>query len=254
MSVRWKILSGFLILALMLAAGGLWSVHALRAIGSSVRGILDDNYRSVEAAHRMTEALERQDSGVLLLLEGQWEVGRTMIAAADSSFRQNLNVAKSNLTVAGEGDLVDRVIEAYARYEALRAPPIVDTPREGNLDWYFQEVHPVFLAAKEAVERVAELNDQSMYETASELKDRSRRAAMPGVIAVLSALAFVALFNLLVNLHVVHPLTRITEGVRAFEESSRPYEVEINTNDELAELSISIRSLCAASSRRRSSS
>lgn len=71
MSLRFKIMSGFLILALMLAIAGIWSIYELNSFGTSAEDLLDENYRSIKAAEMMLEALERQDSGILLLLFGK---------------------------------------------------------------------------------------------------------------------------------------------------------------------------------------
>jgi hypothetical protein len=106
MSLRFKILSGFLILALMLAIAGIWSIYELNSIGTSVQELLDDNYRSIKAAEMMTEALERQDSGILLLLLGKWEEGRRILDSADNLFEKGYQIAENNLTIPGERDFV----------------------------------------------------------------------------------------------------------------------------------------------------
>ena len=59
MGLRLKILSGFLILVVMLIIAGIWSIYELRTVGSSVQKLLDENYRSINAAKRMILALER---------------------------------------------------------------------------------------------------------------------------------------------------------------------------------------------------
>ena len=64
MRLRWKILSGFLILAVMLAAAGLWSVRELAHAGASARALLDENYRSIQAGKGMVEAQEDRKSVV----------------------------------------------------------------------------------------------------------------------------------------------------------------------------------------------
>ena len=106
MSLRFKILSGFLILALMLAIAGIWSIYELNSIGTSVQELLDDNYRSIKATEMMTEALERQDSGILLLLLGKWEEGRRILDSADNLFEKGYQIAENNLTIPGERDFV----------------------------------------------------------------------------------------------------------------------------------------------------
>ncbi|UCF62782.1 MAG: MCP four helix bundle domain-containing protein, partial [bacterium] len=123
MGLRIKILSGFLILALMLLIAGLWSIYELSTIGSSVQKILDDNYRSIHAAKIMKEALEREDSGILLLLLGKWEEGRAILTSADSLFNANLDLAFDNITIEGEQEQLKLIQSNYESYKNLWEKP-----------------------------------------------------------------------------------------------------------------------------------
>ena len=169
MNLRIKILFGFLILATMLFAAGLASVYELNKIGNSVQALLDDNYRSVDAAKNMIEALEREDSGILLLMSGEWQTGRSTIDSANDDFQNAYEIARNNVTIRGEQAYVDDIKEKYGFFKNLWLHPIVDTQREGNLEWYFDEVHPAFLKTKLAVNQLMTLNDKTMYDTASAL-------------------------------------------------------------------------------------
>ena len=133
MGLRTKILSGFLLLALMLAIAGAMSIYELNSIGSSVQRILDDNYRSISLSKDMLEAVEREDSGILLLMLGKWDEGRRIINEADSSFTDNLEFAYENITIEKERDNLDVIAEKYAAYKKLWERPIVDTDKEGNI-------------------------------------------------------------------------------------------------------------------------
>jgi len=102
MGLRLKILSGFLILSTMLVIAGLWSMNELNSVGSTVQKILDENYQSIHAAKIMKEAVEREDSGILLLLLGKWKEGRTIINSADSLFMSKLAFVIQNITIKDE--------------------------------------------------------------------------------------------------------------------------------------------------------
>ena len=58
-------------IALALAIVGVFSVIVVSFLGSHSQTILKDNYRSVLAAQRMKEAIERMDSGALFIAAGQ---------------------------------------------------------------------------------------------------------------------------------------------------------------------------------------
>lgn len=244
MRLKYKILAGFLILASMLVVAGLWSIHALSSVGISVQALLDDNYHSIRAADAMQKALEREDSGVLLLMMGKWEEGREILASADAQFHEGFERAEGNLTIPGEGEHIQDIAARYAVYESLWERPIVDTDREGDLEWYFTEVHSAFLDVKNAVEELKRLNEASLYDTASEVKSRAGRAVVPGTVATISALVFSVLFTYLVNRYVVLPIVRITRAAEDCARYRRPFQVEVETRDEIEELAAAVSKAC----------
>lgn len=241
--IRFKIVSGFMILAVMLAAAGAYSIYELRTIGLSVQRLLDDNYKSITAAKQMLEALEREDSGILLLLLGKWREGRTVISEADGNFRQALEVARHNVTIAGELSFIEEIDRVYQAYQADWNRPIVDTQYEGNLSWYFERVHRDFLAVKSAVQGLAALNDKTMYQTASSLKNRAHQAVMPGIVAMSSALILALIFNFLINLYFVNPVLSVIGAIEKFLRSGEPVNLSLETNDEMQQLATAVKNL-----------
>lgn len=244
MHLRMKLLLGFLTLSGMLVVAGIWSIYALSSLGESVQKLLDDNYRSITAAEEMVEALERQDSGVLLLLLGRSAEGREIIDEARLSFEEAFSAAGRNITIDGERAVLDRIRENYGSYEEVWRRPIVDTEREGNISWYFELVHQRFLAVKSSVNDLKRLNERSLYGTASELKGRAERAVVPGTVATIAALVFSVLFSYLVNRFMVGPISRITGAANAFVRHGTPFRVQVDTSDEIGELAEAVGRVC----------
>jgi len=235
-----KIMLGFLILALMLIIAGVYSIYELTTLSASVQDLLDDNYKSIHAAKQMIESLEREDSGILLLLLGKWKEGRSTINEADKTFMAALKLAKSNLTISGEQDIMDEIITNYSSYRKHWDQPIVDTQYEGNLNWYFEKIHKDFIEVKTTVQRLMALNDQTMYQTASMLKNRAHRAVMPGIIAITTALVFTFIFNFFVNLYFVNPILTIIASVKKYLQTGETIKLKIQTNDEISDLANSV--------------
>ena len=75
MTLRTKILVGYGIALLLMAATLAWAFAGLLALGSASEAILRENYRSILAAQNMVGAIERQDSAALLLMLGYGEEG-----------------------------------------------------------------------------------------------------------------------------------------------------------------------------------
>lgn len=247
MGIRIKVLLGFMILATMLFLAGAWSIYELKTVGTSVQGILDDNYRSINAARLMMDALEREDSATLLLLSGNWKDGREIIESADSSFQLAFEIAQKNVTIPGEKSYVEDIKNAYSKYKELWNRLVAETKGEKKLSWYFQKVRPAFLEVKLAGERLMALNDRVMYQTATDLKKRAHRAVMPGVVAILSALIFSFVFNYFVNYYLVNPIIKVTKAIQRFLETGEPIEVKIETKDEMHSLATSLQLLMTQS-------
>ncbi|MDD3558377.1 MAG: hypothetical protein PHW27_07350 [Melioribacteraceae bacterium] len=244
MVLRIKILSGFFILALMLSIAGFWSIKELRSIGTSVQNLLDENYKSINSAKVMLEALEREDSGILLLMLGKWEEGRKIISAGDSLFQLGYNIASSNITIENEKSYIEKISKDYFLYKQTWERPIVGTDREGNITWYFDKPHKQFMSVKESVNKLMNLNDKTMFDTASELQNRANRAVMPGIVAIIAAVIFSLIFTYFINYFMISPIVKITNSVTAFVTEGKNYNVEIESKDEISRLSDSIRTLC----------
>src|SRR6266478_8230503 len=98
MSLRSKLLFGYLIFVAVLVVLGGWSAWHLREMGDVSRRIIADNYDSVIAAQDMKESLERQDSAALFALLGQHERARTQLREHRSRFNAAFEKAAHNIT------------------------------------------------------------------------------------------------------------------------------------------------------------
>jgi len=167
------------------------------------------------------------------------------LGSADSLFQKGFTIAQQNVTIPGEPAFVDEIRSRYDAYRDSWKEPIVGTSKQGNLNWYFQQVHQAFLEVRLSVEKLIALNDQTMYKTASDLKNRAHRAVMPGIIAILAALVFTVLFNFLINYYVVSPIIKATKGIKRFLETGESPTIQVETEDELSDLVSSIQRLVA---------
>ena len=102
MSLYKKLLLAQTPIALALAVVGIFSVVAISYLGSHSQGIMKDNYRSVLAAQRMKEAIERMDSAALFMVAGQQQKGVEQGEKYRPIFEAELKVQEGNITERGE--------------------------------------------------------------------------------------------------------------------------------------------------------
>ena len=115
-SFRRKILFGYgasLILVVVVLA---WAMFHLLRLGQASDSILEENYRSILAAENMIDAVERQDSAVLLILLGFKEQGHSEFRDNETIFLQWLGRAKDNITVTGEKEVIEAIERGYTKY------------------------------------------------------------------------------------------------------------------------------------------
>lgn len=241
MGIRLKIFAGFIILAIMLTIAGFISIHEFMNIGNYVQKLLDDNYKSIEASSSMLEALEREDSGILLLLMGNWGEGRKILKEGDELFKKSFLYAESNLTIPGEHKYIEKISRDYNLFKKTWEKPIVDTDKEGNFEWYYNSSHQLFLQVKKSVKQLMKVNQAIMYKTGSDLRNRSQRAVMPGIIAIIAAVVFSILFNYYINYYIARPIVRITKGIEDYNERGEILKLTSETKDEIGRLTNAIK-------------
>ncbi len=242
-TLRLKILAGFGLLIAMLFLAGTISIIEFTRLSRSVNSLINNNYKTINAARSMLEALEREDSGILLLILGQWKEGRILLESSDSAFAVSLDIAMNNITEPNEEEYVQRVRDQYRMYRSAWERPIVDTGKEGNINWYQEHVHQYFLNVKAAVDDLMTLNQVSMYREATLLREKSKRAIMPGIVSIAAALLFLFLFNFFISRYFVQPLVRLKNAVQEYHPSDNFLQADISSRDEIKMLENEINQL-----------
>jgi HAMP domain-containing protein len=241
--LKYKILAGFMVLIIVLISAGIISIVEFTRLSHSVSSLIEDNYKTIEASKSMLEALEREDSGILMLLLGQWENGRKILSEADSAFMASFAIAQNNITEQNESELIDVIRKNYYIYKSKWQRPIVDTDKEGNIDWYQNTIHMDFLSTKESVHHLMSLNQNSMHDEAGQLIDRSHRAIMPGIVSIAAALIFTLILNFFITKYFISPISHLAEAVKKFNLKEKVLKVDIRSNDEIKQLENEINSL-----------
>ena len=111
-----KIFSSFMLLVSMLLIAGLMSIWQLRKMNNSFSDVIDNNYQSIEHALKVIYALERQDSGILMLYLGNVDEGVTVLNSAESIIAKSMIEIKKNATEPGEDDVIKNIEREYKAY------------------------------------------------------------------------------------------------------------------------------------------
>jgi NtrC-family two-component system sensor histidine kinase KinB len=235
-SLRTKLLLAQIPLGLALAAVGGMSVYTVDALGQSSQAILADNYRSVLAAQRMKESIERLDSAALFLVAGERERALEQAHKNRPRFEEELAVEERNITEEGEHTAALRLRQGWAAYQRA-FDRFVDAAPEGNLaSLYFTDLEPAFDAVKRDAETILNLNQDAMlHKSDAAFADATQ---MNQVMSLVSLVALVAGFgaSTVLTSRLLRPLDGLANAARRLGDGDTEVRAPVHTDDEIGAL------------------
>jgi len=241
-----------------LAAGlvlvGLVALNTLDTLGQSSQLILRDNFRSVLAAQRMKDAVERVDSAAAFRAAGRPDKADEQAPANIRAFEAQLEVQERNITEAGEAEATQRLRAAWneymAKYEAYRR---IRDDRELRRR-YFDDLQPAFLRVKDAAERVLEINQDAMLLKSERARGTAERNRTLLLLAISSALGLGLLASVSLTRRALRPLRLLSLAVRRIGEGDLDARARIEGKDEIAQVGRELDTMADKLSEYRSSS
>ncbi|MDP2310657.1 MAG: ATP-binding protein [Pseudomonadota bacterium] len=161
-------LPALLVMAVMLIFGGV----TVERLGEQGRSVLAENYRSVLAAERMKESLERLDSAALFRIAGETARADALVERHRPLFESELRVEEANITETGEDAIAASVRRAWTDYQADYERFVAAEPAAARA-FYFQELLPTFEVVKADAERVLVLNQDAMVRRSEEAAEHA---------------------------------------------------------------------------------
>ncbi|HSD46513.1 MAG TPA: ATP-binding protein [Pyrinomonadaceae bacterium] len=238
MSLRNKLLSGYLLFVAALVVLGAWSAWRLREMGDVSRRIISNNYDSVVAAQEMKESLERQDSAALFVLLGATEKANSQLREHRERFDASFQKAANNITEAGETEAIEHIRRDRDKYydEANEFFAKVAAQRNAERDIYFTRLEPQFNKLRSECEHLLQLNQRAMLAKSEAAAGVAqlwfyRTLLIAGVL--IAAGLYLAFF--LAN-RIVEPLRQLTASTVKIAGGDLSAKVEVSSRDEVGVL------------------
>lgn len=250
MSLRTKLLLGYLVFVAALVVLGGWSAWRLREMGGVSRRIIANNYDSVVAAQDMKESLERQDSAALFALLGAREKAMSQLREHRARFDADFKKAENNITEVGERESIDAIRrdrDAYyqmfdafmAKVDATESSQPKSAARDEELterNEYFTRLEPQFNKLRAECDRLLQLNQRAMLAKSEAAAGVAqlwfyRTLLFAGVLVV----AGLRLAFFLAN-RIVEPLRQLTATTARMAGGDLEARVSVSSRDEVGVL------------------
>ena len=241
MKLKNKILLGYgLSLALILAVGG-WGLANLRRLGRASDAILKENYNSILAAENTLDALERQDSAILLFLLENRDRGSQQFQNNQIEFLKWLGRAEGNITISGEAEVIASIQSAYQDY--LNAFAQIQQQNNVTTEDYYQTIVPIFEQIRDRSERLRNINQLAMEAASANAQQVASRAILSMEIAGITAALMGLGFSLLLTRRIVRPLAEMTTATGKIAQGEYDIALQVKSEDELGILAREITTM-----------
>lgn len=254
MRLRTKLLLTQAPLAIALAGVGVLSAGVTSRLADQSRLILADNYRSVLAAQRMKESLERIDEAAIDALVKRTGDPAAEIAPHRRAFENELAVQEGNLTEAGEREVTRALRHEWNDYKRsldgyIALPASADRERV-----FYSELKPVFVRIKQRADEVLAINQDAMVRKSDRVSERARllEHLVTGAVVVVFFLGLLAATWLIAR--TLRPLGVVSAAVRRFGEGDAKARADVRGSDEIAEVAAEFNSMAERLERYRASS
>ena len=235
-SLKQKISFIYLILVILIGIVGIFSVVNLYILTGEIEGLIIDNYKSLEIISNMTEALERQDSAILIYTNGNRELGFKNFMDSLESFNKYYHEEENNITEKGEREVVETIKQNYLEYvnsfyylEVFEN----DNPQVEPMEFYLDEIAPRFNRLKSDLKALAEINEAAMFRRKTQVVKNSE--ASTKIIFLLSMISvFAGLFvSKFFAKKFTKPIEHLTDTMKMVQAGDIDKQISITSDDEI---------------------
>ncbi len=254
MTLRSKLLLAQAPMAIALAIVGVLASVTNGKLGRSSELILKDNYRSVLAAQRMKEAIERIDSAALFVVAGEDEAGVRQSDEYIPRFERELVTQEGNVTEAGEQAATRALRARWNKY--LGRLRLFMLPRGGasHRRLYFDQLQPSFIEVKEGADMILVINQDAMVRKSEQARKMARQLDAVMIAAAVAACVLGLLASVALTTRILRPLGVLRSAARRLGEGDPKARARVHGRDEIAEVATEFNTMADRLAQYRASS
>lgn len=236
----------YLFLVVITLIVGTVSAVNVYSIGQSIDGLMVDNYKSINVANKMLEALENENSSILTYINISRDKGIVNFHNYSSVFFNEFYIESNNITEKGEKELVDDIQKSYINYLQLFSKfqeISADKNNTAMVQFYNKEITSEFNHLRDLLKKLIALNEKSMFSS----KDRVTQDAQNSMYAILVLSGIGIVIGFVLSTYslkrFLSPLYALRENMKAVKEGNINQQTPIETQDEIGELSMEFNNM-----------
>ena len=193
-------------MAIAVAVVGVLASVTNGKLGRSSELILKDNYRSVLAAQRMKEAIERIDSAALFIVAGEQQAGVRQSDEYIPRFERELVTQEGNVTETGEQAATHALRARWDKYLGRLRLFMEPHDEASHRRLYFEQLQPSFVEVKEGAEMILVINQDAMVRKSEQARKMARQLDGVMIVAAVAACVLGLLSSVALTTRILRPL------------------------------------------------
>jgi signal transduction histidine kinase len=254
MTLRSKLLLAQVPLAVAVAVVGAMASVTNGKLGRNSELILKDNYRSVLAAQRMKEAIERIDSAALFVVAGENQAGARQSEEYIPRFERELKAQEGNVTEAGEQQATYALRTRWDKYLGRLRLFMQPHDQAAHRRLYFEQLQPSFVEVKEGADMILVINQDAMVRKSEQARTTARRLDAVMIGAAIAACVLGLLSSLWLTTRILRPLGVLRFAARRLGEGDPKARARVHGRDENAEIATEFNTMADKLAQYRASS
>ncbi len=236
MGIKRKIIIGFISIGTLLFLSGIISSLELIRFNSSTYSIMTDSRKSVENSANMLDAIQNQNTALLMSISDKSGVYDSIFTAESHDFKKSLSRVSSKLSTK---EAVAGIVKTYKNYNEVvnNRPPVI------TLEWFSDIYKTTYYNLTSAIKELLVQTQNSVINQTQELHENAYRASMIGIISLAAGALLMLLFFFLLNNFFISPVLKIHSELKRAITLKVPYKVTLDAQDELKLLSENIANL-----------
>src|SRR5271169_3630822 len=239
-SLRFKVGFGYIVLVAINLAMTAWAIYNFARPTLALETILAENFPNIIAVETMAHTVERHDHALTSIMNGDSDAGLKEYESAKEEFFQVFDKANENRSIPESGVILDDIHSTYEGYELVSDSLISLTSTRGMIEakaYYSNIVRPFSQRLSENCFWLVEENQKEMLRVSQETKQTSDRAIIAVLFAAIVAAGLSVVTMVQFTKRIIQPAEQLTETVHRIGRGQLDLKIDINTNDEVAELS-----------------
>jgi PAS domain S-box-containing protein len=239
-SLRFKVGVGYIVLVAINIAATSWAIFNFNRLTNSLKSVLYENYPNVIVVENMARSVERHEDAISRMLTGDVNDGKIQFMEAKDEFYQLFHQAKENQDLPDAKPILENVRSTYEGYllvtDSLTQLALHGDVREAK-SFYYNTVRPFSQRLTDNCFWLIEENQVQMNSVAAQTKTTSDEAIIAILFASFLATALSIATMIRFTKRIIEPAERLTETVHKIGRGRLDLKLDINTNDEVGELS-----------------